>query len=683
VAVVGASERPGSPGNEVLVNLRKGGYGGEIFLVNPARDTVGDMPCYADLQSLPGTPEQVVFAVADARVEPVLESAIALGVKAATLFTPLNDEDGAQVPLVERVRSRARAADMLLHGANCMGLLNFLEGVWISGFDTREHGRQGNVALLSQSGAGMCGITDCEERLDFCCAASTGQELGVSIEDYLDYVLDLPQTRVVGLFLETSRYPQRLIAAFEKARDRQIPIVVLKVGKTELAAELALSHSGALAGRDATYQAVFDRYGVQRVDDMAELATALIMFSKAELPGEGALVSLHDSGGERQLAIDMADALKVPMTDLAPSTVEQLEALLDPGLPAINPLDAWGASADAPAVMGDCFTVMLSDPNAALGAVIHDRAPGGGIYAGYVEYMRQALESTGKPVFLVANHQGSGTDPQVLEATQEGMPVVDGLRPFLVGVRCLLEYRNFQGQEKPTLPPAAEKAVIDRWSVLLESGENPGEFLSGELLRDFGVPVIAGQLIESVEELAGLQLEFPVVLKTAAPGIAHKSEAGGVCLNLDSAQALQSAYLDMAARLGPGALVFPMVDEAGVEMLLGLVRDEQFGPVVIMGAGGVYAEIFRDTVSLLPPFSAECAHRALGKLAVYESLGEFRGRGPLAIEAYCEAAARLGCMALALGESLAELEINPMLLTQDRCIGLDALGVGAGSRKEC
>ena len=201
------------------------------------------------------------------------------------------------------------------------------------------------------------------------------------MEDYLDYALDLPETRVVGLFLETSRYPNKLIQAFKKANQRNIPIVVLKVGRTNLAAELAVSHSGALAGNDKCYDALFHNYGVQRVEDMDQLAATLIMFAQTNLTAAGGLVCLHDSGGQRQLIIDLADRLSVHLTDLQNTTLNQLERLLDPGLPAVNPLDGWGAGGtDAPIKMAACLTTLLMDSGAALGAVFHDRGPNSKVY---------------------------------------------------------------------------------------------------------------------------------------------------------------------------------------------------------------------------------------------------------------------------------------------------------------
>jgi acyl-CoA synthetase (NDP forming) len=676
IAVVGASARPGSPGNEVLVNLRKGSFSGDLFAVNPGSDSIDGLACYPSLSALPLVPQHVVFAVSDARVEACLDEAIALGVPAATIFSSLQLQQDRSPPLRRRVRDKALAAGLLLHGGNCMGFFNFHDGVWISGFDTRAHNAAGNVALLSQSGAGMSGILDCEERLAFSFAASTGQELCLAMEDYLDYVLDLPETRVVGLFLETSRHPAKFIAALDKARQRKVPIVVIKVGKSDLAAQLAVSHSGALVGSDASYQAVFDRYGVQRVDDMTQLATALIMFAQPCPVAGGGLVCLHDSGGERQLAIDLAEQLQVPLTELEPSTVERLEPLLDDGLPAVNPLDAWGSGgAGAAQTMSECFTAILSDPGAALGAVIHDRAPGGEIYPSYVEYLRAAQLATGKPVFLVANHQGSGGDPRVVQATAQGTPVLDGLREFLVGARCLLSWRNFMAQADASALPGLDAGKLARWRELLRAGQPLSEAVAGDLLRDFDIPVANGVSIADAEQLGALsgQLRYPVVLKTAMPGIEHKSEVGGVILGLASFDELQAAYKQLAARLGPRALIVPMIEGAGVEMILGVAQDAQFGPVVLLGLGGIHTEVVRDVAVLLPPFSPARARQAVDGLQMRKLLGELRGRPGLAIDQYCDMASHLSVLAVALANCIAEVDINPVRLMVDECIGLDAL----------
>lgn len=676
IAVVGASARVGSPGNEVLVNLRKSAYAGPIYAVNPNRATIDGIPCFVSLADLPELPQHVIFTVNDARLEDCLDEAIALGVEAATIFSAMTIPADTAPGLAARIREKVRAAGLLLHGGNSMGFFNFGDGVWASGFDTRDHERVGQVVLLSQSGAGMSGILDSEERLDFLFAASTGQELCLGVEDYLDYVLDLPETRVVGLFLETSRKPEQLIAALDKARQRQIPIVALKVGKTELAANLAISHSGALAGNDAVYNAIFRRYGVQRVDDMAQMVATLILFAQPYSLPPGGLATLHDSGGERQLAIDLADEIGLEYPALSPNTSTQLQDILDPGLPAVNPLDAWGVGGpDAPRYMETCFTTLMSDPGVALGAVVHDRAPGGGIYTSYLQYLRGAHGATGKPVCLVANCAGSGSDPQVIAATREGFPVLDGLREFQVAARNVLAYRDFLALGVDVVPPSTAPAIVKRWREKLRNGELLDEVAAGELLRDFGIPIVAGTVFDGPDlpqEIASA-IRYPVALKTAQADIAHKSDVGGVMLNLGDVEALASACTEMTARLGSRLMVAPMVSGEGVEMILGIARDKQFGPTVILGFGGVYAELIRDTLVLLPPFSAAEARRALDQLKMCALLGAVRGREALALDGYCEMASRLSVLAVELEDCVAEMDINPVRLMVDDCIGLDVL----------
>ncbi len=280
---------------------------------------------------------------------------------------------------------------MLVCGANGMGFYNVRDHVWACGFDSTSHPGPGNVTLISHSGAGMSGIIDCEQRLRVNLAVSTGNELGVTMDEYLDFALDLPETRVVGLFIETARNPGGFRAALSKAAKRRIPIVALKVGRTEKAARLTVSHSGAMAGDDATYTALFDRYGVQRVRDQDDFTTMLIMFAELHPVAAGGLVTLHDSGGERQLLVDLADDTGVSLAELGTTTVSSLRQVLEPELPAVNPLDAWSRGGpDAGEKMTRCLSLMMQDPGVALGAVVHDRGPGGRIYSSYLSYMQRA-----------------------------------------------------------------------------------------------------------------------------------------------------------------------------------------------------------------------------------------------------------------------------------------------------
>jgi len=654
LAVVGASERPHSVGLQTMENLLTGGYEGNLYAINPGYDSICGIPCYPDLASLPQTVDHVVLSVGDTRIEAALNDVIAHGARAATMMSSLVLEDDHEPLLRERAAVKISASGLIVCGANGMGFYNCNDGVWVCGFDTRQnHVRGGNVTLISHSGSGMAGIMDCEERIDFNLTVSTGQELCVSMDQYMDFALDQPETRAIGLFMEAARNPEGMVAAFKKARDRAVPVVVLKVGRTELSARLAVSHSGAIAGRDDAYQAVFDRYGVQRVEDMDELATALIMFAQPHEVAEGGLVSIHDSGGERQLLIDLADSMDIPLA-------------------------AWGAGGpNADRIMQDSLVALMSDPNAAIGAVTHDRGPLSSIYPEYLEYMRRGHAASGKPVFLVANRQGTGSDPAVVSVTREGFPVLDGLRSFLTGVGCLLEYSDFRSRAQDR-PQAPDTEVVARWKSRLATGGTLDEHESTLLLGDFGFPINPARLADSKSEVlsAAADLGYPLVLKTAEPGILHKTDQDGVRLGLEDENQLLAAYRHFSERLGKRVMVSPMIRATGVEMVIGMIRDEQFGPLVMLGFGGINVETIRDVVCALPPFGKATARRLLDSLQLRPLLDGLRNRPAVDIEAYCEAAERFSIMAAALGADIDEIDVNPVIVYPDGCMAVDSLVVG-------
>lgn len=673
IAVVGASERPGTVGRHLVENLLRGGFSGALFAVNPGRESVLGVPCFASLSALPARVEHAMFAVSDERIEAALDEAIAHGVRAVTLYSSLVLANDSVPALRERVAAKVRAAGLVVCGANGMGFYNFVDGTWGCGFQTRQHVRGGNVTYISHSGSGMCGIVDTDERIDFNYVVSTGQELTVSMDQYLDFALEQPSTRAVGLFMETARDPEALARAFAKAESRGIPIVALKVGRTELSARLTVSHSGAIAGEDAVYDALFDRYGVHRVHDLEELSTALILFAQPHAVGAGGLVSIHDSGGERQLLIDLAHEADVPLTPLTPASTAKLASLLDPGLPAVNPLDAWSTGGpDYHVGMAQCFSTLLADPGAAIGAVIHDRVAGGGIHASYIDYLKAAHGATGKPAVLVANTRGTGADPLSAATTRAGFPVLDGVPSFLRGVKCLLDHRDRRARA-PNAPPAPPGALASAWRARLADGAKLDEHDSLKLLRDLLLPANPSRLVENEADarLAARELGYPVVLKTA--GADHKTELDGVKLDLRDETALLAAYRDLAKRLGPRVLIAPMIAARGIEMLLGMVNDAQFGPVVVLGAGGVHVEALRDVLYAIPPFDSAHARRLVERLRCAPLLKSARHAKPLAIDAFCETAARFSGVVAALGDRLEEVDLNPVIVHPQGCVIVDAL----------
>ena len=324
--------------------------------------------------------------------------------------------------------------------------------------------------------------------------------------------------------------------------------------------------------------------------------------------------------------------------------------------------------------MQQCFATLMADPQAALGAVVHDRATDGGIYPVYIDYLRAGHAASGKPAVLVANRQGTGADPLIVEATREGFPVLDGLESFLRGVRHLLDHRDFAARSRGE-PPVIPETALARMRARLADRRRFDENDALTLLGDAGLPANAGSVVES--EAAALKAArstgYPVVLKTAKRGLDHKSDQQGIHLGLADEAAVAAAYRDLAKRIDPRVLVAPMITAHGVEMLLGMVHDAQFGPVVLIGAGGVHVEALADAVYAVPPFDAAEAARLVGRLRVAPLLRSRRHRRPLAIAEFCRVAARFSALVAALGDGLSEIDLNPVIVHADGCAIVDAL----------
>lgn len=685
IAVLGASRREGSVGRKTMVNLIDGQFPGALYAVNPGYEDVLGVPCFPSLDDLPETAELVVLTVADARVEDALRATIDHGAKAVVLMSGLALDDGSDPNLRSRVQTLIEGSGLVCCGANSMGFYHFTHGIRCCGFATRTNHRScGNVSYISHSGSGMAGILDCEERIDFNLAVSTGQEMQLRMDQYIEYALQQAETEVIGLFMETARNPAGMCAALQHAAERGIPVVALKVGRTEFSARLAISHSGAIAGSDDAYQAVFDRYGVHRVGDMHEMAATLSMFAQPHAVGPGGLVCIHDSGGERQLLIDLADEMNIDLTTVSETTRQKLAARLDPGLPPVNPLDAWGdGGLDADTIMEDAFADLLCDPGASIGAVVHDRGPNSQIYHEYTEYIRVGHRAAGKPAFMVTNHQGSGMDDTAVELGREGFPVIDGIRPFLTGVRHLFNHRDYQAQRaekslfQPELPCDLNR--LKHWQARLSTGCTLNEYESGQLLSDFGINVNRSIALDNETGLinAAGEMEYPLVLKTAEPGKLHKTEFGGVRLDLNNESELIAAYRDLAKQLGPSVLLCSMIaSSSDRELLLGVSDDEQFGPLVVLGFGGVQVESLRDIACAMPPFTPAVARTMLDRLRLRPLLEASRGQAAADIEAFCQQASRLSVIAHFLGDFISEIDINPVIVQENGCIAVDALVVG-------
>ena len=675
IVIVGASTS-GGMGSRLIKNLQHGGFKGKLFGLHPKNKEAFGVPCYPDFKSLPEKVDHAIFAVSDQRIEGLIDAAIEADVKAMSIMSMLFIDDDKEPYLKDRIQLKLKDAEILLCGANGMGFFHIEKGVWVNGYYTRPNHEPGGICIISQSGSGLAGIIDCEERINLNLSVSSGSELTVGAEDYLDYVLHQQSTKAVGMFLETIRKPDQMIQAFQLAKERKIPIVVLKTGRTEQSAELTVSHSGGLAGVDDYYDALFEKYGIQRVADMDELATTLIMFDQPHTLATGNMVSIHDSGGERQLMIDIADQQGVEFAELEDSTTQKLKEILEPGLPAVNPLDAWGKGLeDADQIMADCITEMLDDPNASMAAIVMDRGPLGLIHEEYIDYyMKQANDRTGKPVFLVTNRQGTGIHPLVVEATKMGMPVLDGIQSFLAGVRCLHQYRDFLSRED-VIDLNLDSDKLKKHQDQLEQSDFVSEADALNMFFDLGLNANQSKIINNEEELLSeaKSMDFPLVLKTAVEDVYHKSELNGVYLNIDSEEKLRLSYEQLQEQHPGKALLARMIQSEGIEMIVGMTTDQQLGPMVTIGFGGYYAEALNDTVTMMPPFSKQAAKEALKSLKMKSLFEGYRGSKPVDLDAFAEFASRFSMIALELSNQICEIDLNPVILGSDICIAVDAL----------
>ena len=671
VAVVGASPRFETPGNYMVKQLIIGGFSGEVAAVNPKYDEVEGVACFAGLDELPFVPDLVLLGVGNRRLEEQMEEAARCGARGVVVFASALEDPPGDPPLTERLRSIAEEAGMAVCGANCMGFADVERGLRALAFEERADLEPGNVAWISHSGSAFSALLHAERGIRFNLAVSTGQELTTTMADYMLYALERESTRVISLFLETVRDPERFKLALATAAQRDVPVVALKVGRTHTSSRLVTAHSGALAGDDSAYEALFDAYGVARVGTLNEMADLVELLGAGRRAAPGGLAAILDSGGERAHLVDAAADLEVPLARPSEETLSDVAARLEPGLPAVNPLDAWGTDKDPYNIFVDCSRHLADDPDTGAFAYVvdlhSDRAERGHAWAA-----QRVWASTDKPFAVVCSVTSAIQDSAAARLRSSGIPVLEdvtsGLRAFL----HLFERRDASTLPSPTLPDPVPRETVRRWREALAAGEGLGGAHALEMLADYGVPVartVAATDLEGILAAAG-RLGYPVALKTAAAS--HKTELGGVTLGIRDEDALEAAYSEMSSRLGPAVTVQEMV-ESGIEMALGVVHDPQFGPLVMVAAGGVLIETLGDRRLALPPLDEVRAAKLIDRLDARPVLDGVRGAPPADVNALARALSRLSLLTRDLGDLIGALDVNPVIVGPRGCVAVDAL----------
>jgi acyl-CoA synthetase (NDP forming) len=674
VAVVGASARPDSPGEQMVLQLVRGGFEGPVYPVNPRYEEVQGLRCYPSVGELPERVDLVLLGVPNAALEDQLRAAAEAGAAAAVIFASAHEAPRPGVPpLTDRLATIARETGIRICGANCMGFLNLERRLRALAFHEREDLEPGRIAWLSHSGSAFSALLHSQRGLRFNIAVSAGQELTTTMADYLAYAVELPSTEVAALFLETVRDPAAFRASLARAEERDLPVVALKVGREPAAGELVQAHSGALAGEDAAYEALFEAHGVLRVRTLDEMADVLELVASGRRAGPGGLASIHDSGGERAHLIDVAADQGAPFAAISEATRDRLEKILDPGLPPVNPLDAWGTGREYERVFADCIRALLEDPDTAALAFTVDLS-GEDLEPGYTRVALEVFPETEKPFAVLSNLRSAVELDRAKELRAAGVPVLEGTATGLAAFRALFDLRDHRGLPPARSPDPVDERVRDRWRARLGAAEPWTEVEALELLADYEIPVVGASSAGSAEEAvaAAQRTGWPVALK--ASGVAHKTEAGGVRLGIGGPDELEDAYREMTSRLGTEVLVEAMAP-GGVELALGVVRDPQFGPMVMAAAGGELIEVLRDRRMGLPPVDELRGRRLLDRLAVRPLLDGVRGRPPADVDAVVHALVRLSALAADLGDLLEALDVNPLIAGPRGCIAVDALVV--------
>jgi acetate---CoA ligase (ADP-forming) len=675
VALVGASARPGSFGEQMIVQLVRGGFDGAVYPVNPRYGETLGLRCYPSLADVPEAVDLALLGVSNERLEEQLDAAARSGARSAVIFASCHDADVPGEPsLRERLAELAREARMALCGGNCMGFLNLDRRLRACGFSEPLDLEPGPIAFITHSGSAFSAMLHNDRSLRFNLAISTGQELTTSAAQYLEYALAQPSTQVVALFLEAVRDPGLFRAGLEAAAERDVPVVALKVGRTGAAREFVRSHSGAMAGEEGAFEALFDAYGVALVRTLDEMADTLELFAAGRRAGPGGLASVHDSGGERALFADLAADARVPFAAISEGTKQRLETVLEPGLPAVNPLDAWGSVNRAEETFLECIRAVHDDADTAAVAFCVDLTREEVEDQGYVRVARDAWCAGNKPMAIVSNLASAIDRRDAASLRREGIPVLEGTVTGLAAFGHLLALRDHRSLPPVVTSPTVDPTVRERWRERLRSGERFSEVEAFTLLSDYGIRVTT---IEPATSIAGVEeaarrIGWPVALKTANPDVDHKSDAGGVILGLRNEDELRAAYEDLQARLGPSVVVAAM-GSSGLELALGMVRDDQFGPIVMVATGGVLVEGIRDRRFALPPLDRARARALIDRLAVRPLLDGGRGRPPADTDALIHAVIALSGLATDLGHVINELDVNPFVAGPDGCVALDAL----------
>lgn len=664
IAVVGGREAA-----EVVRQCEAIGFAGPIWPVNPRHSEVAGRQAFASVADLPEAPDVAFVAVPREATIDVVAALSARGAGGAVCYASGFAEVGAEgAALQHRLVEAAGAMAML--GPNCYGMINALDGaaLWPDQHAMRPLGR--GVAIVTQSGNIGLNLTMQARALPLAILATVGNKARHDMGEFVEALAADPRITAIGLHVEGLTDPAGFAAAARGALDRGVPVVVLKTGRSQAGAALTLSHTSSLAGSDAVFDALLARAGAGRADDLPTFLEALkLLHVLGPLPGRR-ISSMSCSGGEASLVADLADAAGLTTPDLPPVPRVELEALLGPKVPVANPLDyhtyVWG---DLPASTA-CFAAMLRagyDLNCLVLDLPRADLCDPAAWMGMLDAFEAAAAATGARAAVLSSLPETLPESVAARLLERGIVPLQGFGDALRAIAIAAAVG--EARARPFVPLLPAQAAPGGAVATLD------EPASKAVLAAFGLPVPRGEVVAPAEAAAAAgRIGFPVVLKAVSAELAHKTEAGAVRLGLGTPEAVSAAEADLA-RLSSRLLVEAMQDDVVVELIVGVTREEPFGPTLTIGAGGVLVELFDDAVTLLLPASREDVERALGRLKVSRLLDGYRGKPAGDRAAAVDAILAVARYAEAEAHRLVELDVNPLLVLPEGrgAVAVDAL----------
>jgi acetyltransferase len=651
VAIIGASQKGAWP-QGIYRNLKGAKFPGGVYLINPNYQELYGDKCYPNLASLPEVPAELLVLIPTRAVLGVLEEAAKLGTKAATIYTAGfgegDDEKGKE--RAQAMKDLCERTGMVICGPNCMGSYSVSEGLWTFPTATPLL-KKGPVGLIFQSGGSLGNwIKGATERgIGFSYAISSGNEVSLDLVDYLSFLVNDPDTKVITLMVEGIRRPNEFMAVAEQALGKGKPILAVKLGRSEMGKRQAISHTGSLAGADEVFDAVCNRLGLIRCPTLEDLTETTLAFMPGRFPKGSRAAIVVNSGGMKGLICDHCDELKTNLAQLSDKTKEAVRPLIPAELAVENPLECGVAGFGDEAGFINIVKLHAEDPGVDLLA-IHGELPRAQTRS--ADLFRSVTAATDKPVLAFARSTYSCLDESRAFQEEAGMTFLQAIKPTLRALAGLGLYGERRQRGVPKLPAGTGNAA-----------DLEGENLNA-LLQRHGISLPKQAMAGTAADAAvkAKEIGFPVAVKLIAAEVVHKTESGAVVLGLKSAEEVQAEGQKLLTKtLGRGHLLIQEMVQ-GTEVLIGARTDRQYGPFLMVGLGGIFVEILKDVSIRLLPIDEREAREMLNELRGYKVLEGVRGQGPRDIDALVKAMVGLADIFATHRNHLSDMEINPVMV---------------------